>query len=256
MTPADQGPRPRSRSIRSGRRRRALQPLEIEVAREPYERGRLARGEPVARELGRRVAGERLPRRRQPQPVVLLRGDGQEAPLEPPCRARLDQLAAERLEERMRHRGDAERPHPLAQADRRPDERIVAELLDERRVRVVGGEHEAQRLDRGLRPVDARLELPVRPLPHARGDRRAVDLVRERQDSVPKHPRGVASVACALGEGVGRTGLDRRLHRHEATLVNLVLVNRPLRPIEGSMRARYLPTTSVPWVLAVRPEGD
>src|SRR6478672_641540 len=67
--------------------------------------------------------------------------------LELPCSARLDQLAAERTQQALRHRRNPQLPHSLKARNRLADERVAREAAQELRVVVVDCEHEPQSLE-------------------------------------------------------------------------------------------------------------
>jgi hypothetical protein len=98
----------------------------------------------VARELGTREALECFALRRKAQPLVLRGRNAYEPGLEEPGGLRLDQLAADGLQERVDDRGRSDRPHSSEGLDRVPDQRVVAEPAQELAVIVVGGEDEAE----------------------------------------------------------------------------------------------------------------
>ena len=148
----------------------------------------------MARELGGREAGESRPRGRKAKAPVLRRGEPQEPRLDPLGLARLHELAADRLQERVRYRRRPQRPQAVEEADRPAEQRIAGEALEKGRVVVVRGEHEAQALERlgGASALQPDAERPVGALPHAGERGLAAALEHEREDSVPEAPGGVA----------------------------------------------------------------
>ena len=171
--------------------RKCAQTLEIERSAEADERRRPARVEAELAQLGGREASERGGRGR----LVEVVGDGHrranDAPLECPGTSRVDQLPAERAQERLRDRRDAQRPKPAKVAGRSTDERVAGEALEEGRVVVVEREHEAKSFQRRL-AGRAHEHAAVGVLP----SRRALDAVgarqRHRQHAVAEHAGGVA----------------------------------------------------------------
>ena len=217
-----------------------MEPLEVELLRQPQERGALARHEPVAGQLGAGEALEGLASRRKAKALVLVAGKADELRLEEPRRPRVDQLPADRLEERVDDRRRPDRPHPSHAPHRVPDERVVAEAAEELSVVVVGGEDEAKLGERlvGLLALDPRVELPVRLLrdPGQRGS--AARLEGDREDPVAEEARRVALHPCGESERVGLNGRDRRLERHSPETTWTVCRNPPSR--SSPLRSRRI----------------
>ncbi len=94
-----------------------VQALQVELTREPDKRGRLAADQSDPGQLGRREAREGGASRWQPEPLMLLGGDTDQLCLEEPCRPGLDQLPTDRLQERVRDRGDPQRAHAAEGSD-------------------------------------------------------------------------------------------------------------------------------------------
>ena len=144
--------------------RQRLQPLEIERAAHPDERGAAARVQAEPPELRGREPAERLRGRRLREPSDALARRANDDPVELARAIGLDQLAAERPQQRARHRRRAERTQPARLADRRAEQRITREAAQELAVVVVQREHEAKLVDRLFaarpHPHGAVLQLP------------------------------------------------------------------------------------------------
>src|SRR5580765_3156339 len=203
-----------------GRRlaRERTQPLEVERAADPHEGGAAAHPEAEAPQLGRRDAGE----------VVTAGWRVQLAPRQRRCEganhgaldlagtARLDQLPADRAQERLCDRRRPKWPQPALASHGLADQRVTGEAAQELGVVVVEREHEPELVDSRLarRP---QLHGAVRLLPGSAGS-----AAREPGDEhAVDHAAGrVAPVPEGRAEGVGaprpNRGRDQRVPRWSA----------------------------------------
>ena len=145
-------------------------------------------------------------------------GEPEKACLEETGGARLDELAADRLQKRVRHCRDPGRAEAAKPEERVREKGIAGEAPEKRPVVVVDGEHEAEMRERGDRVLrlEANGEAPVSPLPDARESRPARRLEDRGEDSVAEDTRRIASRPRARGERVGRPRNERRLEDHGA----------------------------------------
>jgi hypothetical protein len=172
---ADHARRPRPErallddSPEGDRRRHSAQPLEVEGAGDAYKRRGLAGNEAVGAELRRRKRRERGADGRQTEPSVLGCGEAEEACLDAAGFPGGDQLAAERLQERVGDGCRSKRPESLETPCRRADERITGEAAQELGVVGFCGEDEAKRLERalGLAALEPHSQEPFARLPDA-----------------------------------------------------------------------------------------
>ena len=174
MTPTDHGPSPRSRieARRDGVDGQRAQPLEVERPAEPDERC------PAPRVEARAAAGRQASAREQVAAV-----GGVAEPADPRARraddralevarsARLDQLAAERAEQRVGDGRHAQRPQPAQLPDRSPSSGSSANRRRNSEWSSSSASDEAEPLDcrLGLRADDDRA---ARQLPGVRDARR------------------------------------------------------------------------------------
>ena len=119
--------------------------------------------------------------------------------LELPRAPRLDQLAAEGAEQRLRHRGHSQLPHSLEVHRRLPDQRVAREAAQELRVVGVKCEHEAQPLETFL-AGGAQHDAPVERLTGGPDLHALADPQRRRQRPVTDVPRRVARMLYREGE--------------------------------------------------------
>ena len=142
----------------------------------------------------------------------------QEPRLQLPSRPRLDELAADGLEERVRHRCRPERAEPPQAADRPAEERIVGEPTHELAVVGVRSQDEPQALQGRLRALslDRDGKGAVGTLVHARDRRPAVGHERDGQDPFPEVARRVALHACRKRERVRPARDNGRLEKHRS----------------------------------------
>ena len=172
----------------------------------PHERGAAARVQAEPPQLRGREPAERLGGRRLREPADALARRANDDPVELARAIGLDQLAAERAQQRPRDRRRAERPQAARLADRRSEQRILREAAQELRVVVVEREHEAQLLD-GL---VARSPAPARRRPSAASACATSSPITHVKHAVAKQPRGVVREPRREGERVRttRTKLD------------------------------------------------
>jgi hypothetical protein len=103
--------------------------------------------EAQAAQLGRRQGPERVSGRRRVEAVERRCCCADDLSLDAPRLARLDQLAAERAQQRMGYGCDAHWPQPGEMARRAAQQRIPAEAPEELGVVVLDREAEAQALE-------------------------------------------------------------------------------------------------------------
>jgi len=129
--------------------RELTQAFELERPADPHERGGPACVETERAQPRGRERGEGRGRRRNGQLGSLEpRARRIDDPmLEMPRATRLDQLTAERAEERVRHRRDPWWAQPAKLPGRRADQRVVREPAEKGGVVVVDGEREPKALD-------------------------------------------------------------------------------------------------------------
>lgn len=134
------------------RGRYVVEALEVELAANADQPRTAAGMEAVSPQLGGREAGQVGRVRRGLQAVAGGSGRSDDASLDLVRAPRLDQLAAERAQERMRDGVEPHRSQPGEPPDHVLQERVAREPSQERRMVVVEREHEAQALE----PVVAR----------------------------------------------------------------------------------------------------
>src|SRR5581483_4821544 len=140
-----------------------LQALELERATEPDERAGAACAEPEAHVLRRREARE-VGRGRRRMEVAELRCErADDRPLDLARTARLDQLAGDRAEQRLRDGCRTQRPQPAHVLQCLAEHRVAGERAQELGVVVVQAEHETDVLDARL-AVGRDDDRPVRAL--------------------------------------------------------------------------------------------